>query len=278
MDIPGVEVVAARRVGGGCICTGWDVTASDGRRLFAKTHPAPPPGFFAVEADGLRWLREGSGVVGPGVPEVVAVSDDVLVLEWLEAGGWWNGPFDERLGRAVAALHRAGAPQFGGPRDGYIGELPLPNGPLLTWSEFWVQRRILPVLRHAVDAGALLPGGAQVVERVCARAAELLGPPEPPARLHGDLWRGNVLAGADGRPWVVDPAAHGGHREVDLAMLDLFGGLSATCAAAYHDGFPLSEGWRDRLPLHQLHPLLVHAVLFGAGYGAQAVAAARRFA
>jgi fructosamine-3-kinase len=155
--------------------------------------------------------------------------------------------------------------------------VPVPNAPRDSWAEFWVACRIEPVLRTAVDAGALPDGAAAVVQSVCVRAADLLGPPEPPARLHGDLWAGNVMAGADGRPWLVDPSAHGGHREVDLAMLDLFGGLSEACVGAYDEAYPLADGWRERLPLLQLHPLLVHAVLFGGGYGAQAVAVARRY-
>ncbi len=111
---------------------------------------------------------------------------------------------------------------------------------------------------------------------MCERIGELAGPAEQPARLHGDLWSGNVLWGGDGHVWLIDPAAHGGHRETDLAMLHLFG-----CAhldrivAAYDEAAPLAEGWRARIPLHQLFPLLVHTVLFGGGYGAQAVASAR---
>ena len=111
-----------------------------------------------------------------------------------------------------------------------------------------------------------------------ARLPELSGPPEPPARLHGDLWSGNVFAGADGRPWLIDPAAYGGHREVDLAMLRLFGGPSPRTVAAYEEVRPLADGHERRVPLWQLFPLLVHAVLFGGGYGASAVQAARRAA
>ena len=108
--------------------------------------------------------------------------------------------------------------------------------------------------------------------------ADLAGPPEPPARLHGDLWSGNVLAGADGRPWLIDPAAHGGHREVDLAMLRLFGGPGERCFAAYEDVAPLAPGHSDRVALYQLLPLLVHAVLFGGGYAGSVERAARQYA
>ena len=111
-----------------------------------------------------------------------------------------------------------------------------------------------------------------------SRVEEFTGPPESPARIHGDLWRGNVLADPSGTPWVIDPAAHGGHRETDLAMMRLFGGFGERCYAAYHEAFPLADGWRERVALHQLHPLLVHCVLFGGAYVDQALAAARCYA
>ena len=130
-------------------------------------------------------------------------------------------------------------------------------------------------MRAATDRGALPSGGAAAIERTLDRIAELAGPPEPPARLHGDLWGGNVLAGADGRPYLIDPAAYGGHREVDLAMLRLFGAPSPRTLAAYEEVHPLADGHERRVPLWQLFPLLVHAVLFGGSYGASAVRAAR---
>jgi fructosamine-3-kinase len=148
------------------------------------------------------------------------------------------------------------------------------NVPGPDWPAWYAEHRVQPYLRAAVDQG-VLPGPGPV-EAVCARIGELAGPAEPPARLHGDLWSGNVLWGADGHVWLIDPAAHGGHRETDLAMLHLFGCQHlARIVAAYDEAAPLADGWRDRIPLHQLFPLLVHTVLFGGGYGAQAVAAAR---
>ncbi|MEU0459358.1 fructosamine kinase family protein, partial [Streptomyces sp. NPDC006129] len=141
-----------------------------------------------------------------------------------------------------------------------------------------VKRRgsVLPYLRRAVDQGTVRPGEATDVERLCEHLPGLAGPAEPPARLHGDLWSGNVLWAADGHVWLIDPAAHGGHRETDLAMLHLFGcpHLEAVLAG-YQEEAPLADGWRDRVGVHQLFPLLVHAVLFGRGYAEQALAVAR---
>ena len=165
---------------------------------------------------------------------------------------------------------------FGGDRDGYIGTLPLPNRTAPTWPEFFATRRILPYLKLARDRGAISASDAFDVESVARRITELAGPDEPPARLHGDLWSGNVLWGQDGRTWLVDPAAYGGHRETDLAMLALFGlPQLPRVLDAYQEATPLAEGWEERVGLHQLFPLLVHAALFGGGYGARAAEAAR---
>jgi fructosamine-3-kinase len=249
------------------------VALADGQVVFAKSHPSPPRDFFAVEAAGLRWLREAGGTA---VPEELGVAEDTIVLTWIEPGPT-TGPAAERFGRSLAALHAAGAPGFGAARDGYIGNLPLPNGSQADWPTFYAERRILPFVRRAVDAGALHPGESATFDRLCDRLVELAGPPEAPARIHGDLWSGNVLWGADGQAWLVDPAAHGGHRETDLAMLSLFGSPHPRTFAAYDEAAPLAAGWRDRVALHQLHPLLVHAVLFGRPYGAQAAELARRY-
>ena len=232
---------------------------------FRKEDGNAPADFFAVEAAGLDWLRSADAVA---VPRVISVGRDHIELERVEHGGW-TGAADERFGRELAALHRAGGPTFGGNGGAYIGPLAMPNQPSNEWPTFYAQQRIVPFL-SGVPSSARQP-----FERVIDRIAELAGPPEPPARIHGDLWRGNVLADPSGTPWVIDPAAHGGHRESDLAMMRLFGGFGERCFAAYHEAFPLADGWRDRVALHQLHPLLVHCVLFGGAYIDQALAAAR---
>jgi fructosamine-3-kinase len=128
-----------------------------------------------------------------------------------------------------------------------------------------------------VDDGSLDLADAADVEAVAERFEELCGPVEAPARLHGDLWGGNVLAGADGSGWLIDPAAYGGHREIDLAMLRLFGSPSERILNAYAEEFPLAEGHAERVELFQLLPLLVHAILFGGHYGAAVGRAARRY-
>jgi fructosamine-3-kinase len=169
-------------------------------------------------------------------------------------------------------------PSYGLDGDGFIGKLPLPNRTAPTWAEFYATRRVLPYLKLVRDRGMATPDDATAVESVIGRLPDLL-PEEPPSRLHGDLWNGNVLWGLDGVVRVIDPAAYGGHREADLAMLSLFGlPHLPRVMDAYAEEAPLADGWEERLPLHQLFPLLVHACMFGGGYAARAATIAARYA
>jgi fructosamine-3-kinase len=270
----GRGVVSLARVGGGDINDAYAATLEDGATAFVKTRADAPAGEFPAEAAALRWLAEPEGL---GVPEVLGLLDEpdrprLLALEYLEPG---RSGDEAELGRGLATIHAAGATAFGGPANLRIGPLSLPNDPTDSWIEFYADRRLRPLLAPARDRGSLSSSGVAAVEQVCDRMEDLAGPPEPPARLHGDLWSGNVLW-SRGRPYLIDPLAYGGHREVDLAMLRLFASPGPRFLAAYESLAPLARGHEDRIPLYQLFPLLVHAVLFGGGYGASAERAARR--
>ena len=264
----GARVAAAEPVAGGDINDAYRARLTDGRTIFVKTHAAPPPGMFDAEAAGLDWLRPGP----LRVPRALAWGERFLALEWLELGesGRARGvAFDEALGRGLAALHRLGAPCFGLDRGNYLATLPQPRVELTGPGDgpaFWIEHRVRPLAERARAAGRMPDVSAQL-DALLARP-DRFGPPEPPARLHGDLWWGNVVA-ADGAPALIDPAVYGGHREVDLAMLALFGSLPEPLVRAYDEAYPLAPGWRERRPLWQLYPLAAHAVLFGGGYGAQ---------
>lgn len=279
-ELLGSAVVATAPVAGGDIATATRLRLSNGTTALMKTLPHAPDGFFAEEAAGLRWLGEATADGGVHVPEVLGVDHECLIIRWIEPG---KNSVDAAtaLGRALAATHAAGAPSFGLDRDGFIGRLPMPNRPADTWAEFYAVRRVLPYLKLARDRGAASAEDAAAIEALLPRLAALV-PEEPPARLHGDLWNGNVLWGLDGQAWLIDPAAYGGHREVDLAMLALFGlphlprVLDAYAEAAAAT-LPLAEGWEERVALHQVFPLLVHACHFGGGYAARAAEAAARY-
>jgi fructosamine-3-kinase len=251
-------------------------TLADGRSVFAKVAREPSEA-FAAEANGLRWLAAADG--GPPVPDVIGVSPEFLVIELLQPLTRERTPAQaaRRFGADLARMHAAGAPSFGAPWPGYIASLPLDNTPpgKPDWGSWYAQRRLLPYLRRARDDGAVSRAEVSLVESVIGRIGELAGPPEPPSRIHGDLWWGNVVW-SGGRGWLIDPAAHGGHRETDLAMLDLFSAPELDeILLGYTETVPLAEGWLSRVPLHQLHPLLVHVCLFGGGYTAQLATAAR---
>jgi fructosamine-3-kinase len=269
-----------RRVGGGDINEAWHVRLN-GEEAFVKTRPDAGQGEYALEAAGLSWLAEPGAL---RLPRVIEIADDYLALEWVEPGRL-SAAGAEELGRGLAAVHAAGAPTFGDPGFGErlgvetrIGSLRLPNEPSEDWCSFYVERRLLPLAEIARERGALTSAGVAAVGRVCERLDQLAGAAEPPARLHGDLWSGNVHADVEGRPWLIDPSAYGGHREVDLAMLRLFGAPSERVFAAYEEVTPLADGWRERVSLWQLLPLLVHAVLFGGSYRSTAERVAERYA
>jgi fructosamine-3-kinase len=276
MTLPlGASVVA--RVGGGDINEGFRVVLAGGEEAFVKTRADAAEGEYAAEAAGLRWLA------APGAlrtPRVLEIDNRYLALEWIPSGRL-HAAGAEELGRGLALTHAARAPAFGGfeaNAPSRFGSLGLSNERTENWPTFYAQRRLLPLARIAVERGALSSAGIHALERVCERLDDLVGPPEAPARLHGDLWSGNAMADADGRPWLIDPSAYGGHREVDLAMLRLFGAPSQRVFDAYEEQAPLAEGWRDRMALYQLLPLLVHALLFGGSYRAAAERAAMRYA
>jgi len=272
----GSVVRVSRRVHGGDVATAYRVDLDDGRRVFVKTHGQPPVGFFTTEASSLSWLGEVALV---DVPAVLAVSDEApafLALSWIDTDAALPNT-DDNFGRNLAELHRAGAPCFGREDRRTTGSRALPNDPTSTWSEFYASCRLLPLARLARDSGALDDVAIARLEILAGRLDQFAGADEPPARLHGDLWAGNRLVGAGGRSWLIDPAAHGGHREFDLAMMRLFGGFGPPCFDAYDDTYPLTDGWPDRVALHQLGPLVVHAIKFGGGYAASAASAISRY-
>lgn len=260
-------------VGSGGVSIASRLTLDDGTSVFAKSWRSgePPEGFFAAEASGLTWLREG----GAPTPEVIAALPTMIVTEWIDPGEPTPAAA-EQFARDLAALHRSGAEAFGAGWNGYIGPLELDNTPTTgAWGPWFGERRILPYLKISADRGALSPAEVVLVERVL-RTLRTDAHSEAPSRTHGDLWPGNVLWAADGRARLVDPAAHGGHRETDLAALALFGGVPflSSILGSYQEVFPLAEGWPARVPLHQLHLLLVHTAAFGGSYRAGVRAAA----
>ena len=252
-----------------------------GSATFVKRSAGHDPDFYAVEAAGLRWLA-AAGPDAARVARVVAVDDHRIELERLEPTRP-NRSAAEAFGRALAVTHAAGAAAFGQPPDGwdgngYIGQQRMSLRPEESWGRFYAEQRMLPFARRARDIGHLSATAYAQVERVAERLlAGEFDDERPVARIHGDLWSGNVLFTADGVV-LIDPAAHGGHGLTDLAMLHLFGAPHLeTITTAYAEAAELPEGWVELVELHQLHPLLVHAVSHGPSYGLAADRAAERY-
>ncbi len=248
-----------------------------------KTSSRVPRGYFAWEAAGLRWLAVPSGAP---VVRVVDVGEHHLDLDELRS----VSPTAEAaadFGEALARTHAAGAPAYGSPPDGWSGDgwfgplsepLPLSLRPHDAWGRFWARERVRPIVKACRDAGVFSPSQAALLDAVATRCEDgHYDTGDPPARIHGDLWSGNVLWTTAGAT-LIDPSAHGGHREYDLAMLELFGAPHlGRILAAYQRQWPLEPGWQERTGLHQLHALAVHALLFGGGYAAQTLALARQY-
>ena len=250
---------------------------------FVKHRAGAPTGFFAWEAAGLRWLSSVDG----GVPcaQVVSVDAAGLTLRRLDS----VTPSAEaavEFGGRLAVTHDAGAGAFGAGPDGWDGPgffgplsqpLPMSLRPHRRWGDFYADERLVPMAELAaarLDASTRAAIDA-VVARCRAGDFDSDDDGDRPARLHGDLWSGNVMWTPDGVV-LIDPAAHAGHRETDLAMLALFGCPHYDAVlAGYQRVRSLKPGWRNRIGLHQLFPLLAHVVLFGGGYAGQTHAAAR---
>lgn len=245
-----------------------------------KENADVPAGFFESEAAGLRWLAEAETDGGARIARVVSVDVGRIELERIREAAPTPGAA-RGFGVALARTHAAGADAFGAAPDGwngpgFIGKRPQAYAREQRWGGFYARTRVLPFLGIAVEAGNLTADERRTVEDACALiAGGAFDDADPPARIHGDLWAGNVLFSPDGVV-LIDPAAHGGHRETDLAMLALFGApFLEEMLAGYASEHPLHDGWRERVPVHQLHPLAVHAAGHGRGYGVQLARAAR---
>lgn len=267
----GARVLAVRPVSGGSIADAYDVDLADGRRAFLKTHESLAAEAFAEEAEGLAWLREANAVRVPDVLGVGEGQPGFLLLERIDMAtrSAPSGAGDEAFGRGLAALHRFGAVSFGLACDNHLATLPQPNAPAESWAAFYRDRRIMPLTAMARGRGLVSSRLERDLARLCDRMESLAGPRELPSRLHGDLWGGNRVVDGNGESWLVDPAVYAGHREIDLAMMRLFGGFSKRVFDAYAEVFPLAAGNEQRVSLYQLYPLLAHVVMFGSGYVAQ---------
>jgi fructosamine-3-kinase len=279
LEDPALLVLGMEAVGGGCIHHAVRLRTTRGD-WFAKWNDDCAPDLFLSEAEGLRALRAAGA--GLAIPEVLAALPPgdahpaCIVMEYLPPGAG-RARDDAALGRGLAAIHAQARDAFGFPVTTYCGPTAQDNRPSGSWTEFYAERRILPLLRRLEAEGRIGPAERAVLDRLSERLPALLAHEVRPALIHGDLWSGNVLATTRG-PALVDPASAACDREMEFGITTLFGGFSERFFDAYHEALPLPDGWRERNPLYQLYHLLNHHLIFGGHYGAAALAIARRYA
>ncbi len=244
----------------------------------AFTKQVPQLGSAHAEAAGLEWLREAS----EQVVAVISVSNHSITTSRVNVVRP-TMPAAYQAGEELAKIHLAGAEAFGCPPpswDGpnFIGTQQQTCIPELQWAKFYIEQRVAPFVRAAVDRGNIT-SGLNLIEQAMNCVLEHDWPEVEPARIHGDLWAGNLIYGqvaGQVRPFFIDPAAHGGHPETDLAMLALFNApYLVDIYTGYQSVNRLAADWQSFIPVHQLHPLAVHAVTHGPGYGHELVAVSR---
>lgn len=266
----GSKIRRFKLVGGGSLTENLQIELSNGHRGFLKLNPSYKDA-FEKEAYGLEALRS-TGCFR--IPRVYAQSPNFLLIEWIDSQKPTTACW-KRFGRAFAQLHQNKSEYFGFEHNNYLGRAPQKNLPQVeafdqgeNWTDFFLEYRIDVQVSWAKKNDYDL---SHEVEIFKARAPKALAPShEIPSLLHGDLWSGNFLCDLDSQPVLIDPACSYGHREMDLAMITLFGGFPKSFFEAYHYEYPLKRGWESRQPIYKVYHVLNHLNLFGGRYLPQA--------
>lgn len=270
----GTPITAVQHVSGGDINEAAQVTTASAT-YFLKWNIHAPAGMFPAEAQGLALLQQAGGL---RTPTVIQVTASYLLLEWLPLHSHKAAASTaEQLGAGLAALHQYRQPAHGLDHDNFIGRLPQPNTPEIDWLTFYREHRLRFQMTLARKNGYLPVEREKLLTKLLDKLPDLLPVEVNPSLLHGDLWGGNYAALTDGTPVIYDPAVYYGHREVEIAFTELFGGFSSRFYAAYNAAYPLEPGYQERKALYQLYPILVHLNLFGGSYGAQADQIAQKY-
>ncbi len=260
-----IQISGTKPVSGGSINQAYCLQTNAGKYMLKLNSKSAYPNMFACESIGLKTIADTNSIA---VPRVILQDDlddeSFLIMEWIET----LKPTEkasELLGRQLADMHRNNTAYFGFESDNYMGSLPQNNKKKDTWSSFYIEERLQPMVKIAFDKRLLNKTDVQNFDRLYSKLKNLFKE-EPSSLIHGDLWGGNYLISTDEKPYLIDPAVSYGNREFDIAMTTLFGGFSESFYAAYNESFPLNKGWNERIELWNLYPLLLHLNLFGAGY------------
>jgi fructosamine-3-kinase len=267
-----LHILSLEPLGGGDINEVYKVNTRSGEFILKINNAERFPGMFTAEKESLEDLAR-PGVIR--VPKVLGTgkikSNSYILMEYIESAPPQKD-FSKKFGQQLAALHKTTSKDFGYKIDNYIGSLPQYNTSRPTAAEFYINERLEPQFKMAVDRG-YDPGKTEFLFKRC----EELIPKEPPALVHGDLWSGNYLVDDHGNPCLIDPAVAFAPREMDLGMMKLFGGFDEEIFRNYHKNFPLEKGFEERVPLWQLYYLLVHLNIFGVRYKAQVTSILKRY-
>lgn len=263
-----LELIGSRPVPGGDINEAFLLKTNSGRMFLKMNDATQFPQLFQKEADGLAALKKATSLEVPAVRAAGQTGDtQYLLLEWMERGQVSNGSW-RLFGEGLAQMHKVNGVHPGWHCDNYIGTLRQANTSTGSWASFYEQQRIMPLVRVLFNKSVFSKSDLNKAVHFC-RELPAIFPDEPHVLLHGDLWSGNFFITQNGRPAIYDPAVYFGHREMDIGMTKLFGGFDNSFYNHYNECYPLDQGWVKRLPVTQLYPLLVHAVLFGGGYISQ---------
>jgi len=252
-------------IGGGCINNAQRLDTNQGA-YFLKWNPSIPEDMFALERKGLELLRSADEVKIPAVYGHGTIDGKrYLLLEYVE-GAPRKPDYWQHYGRAMANLHQSHTRKnYGLDHDNYIGSLPQENEPMDNWIDFFRDNRLEFQLQLVLQGGLVDGRFAERYRKFYDYLPELL-PENPPALLHGDMWSGNVMTGPDGYVCLMDPAVYFGHREIELAFTQMFGGFDRDFYAAYHEAYPLDPGYDERVPIYNIYPHMTHVNLFGTSY------------
>lgn len=268
-------LVSLKSVSGGDINETYRLKTTEGQFFLKKNNAVQFPNMFEAEKRGLELVSASDFTVPKPLFVEQVGNQQILILEWVERGSPKGGFWDD-LGQRLAKMHSISNGSFGLDHDNYIGSLPQKNEMCQNWAEFYRDQRLIPQMKLAEQQGRLSAGMKQGFESLF-KELENIFPAEKPSLLHGDLWSGNMMVSSNGSPCIFDPAAYYGHREMDLAMMALFGGFDDAWVNAYNEIYPLENGWLERIPIGQLYPLMVHVNLFGGGYGSDVENILKRF-
>jgi len=261
------SILDACLVKGGSINEAVKLTTKSGD-FFLKYNELFIPSFFEVEAKNLTLIDATETIKTPAVIESGETADAAFLLLEYIAPGLASFKSMQRLGEQLAKLHLSKNTASGLSYPNYCGLVLQENTPTTSWADFFVEYRLRPLVNQAFSRKLISLEEVSLFIKLFASLPQLF-PDEAPSLLHGDLWNGNFLIDAHQTPYLIDPACYFGHREMDISMTLLFGGFDKTFYDAYHAVYPLEAGWRDRMVLWNLYPLLVHLILFGEPYQQQ---------